>query len=126
MSININSKVVSRLFTNIFDFSHGKKSDKVIDRLNDFDYEFKKHFIADFFDTDGGRASTSIALCNSSKKAIDFVKTFLDAEKITSKIYSQSKDRHTWHILYIVKKDKNKLFNLLNLKNKRKYAAGGT
>ena len=126
VSININSKVISRIFTNLFEFSHGKKSDKVIDRLCDFDYEFKKHFIAGFFDTDGGRASTSIALCNSSKKAIDFVKTFLDAEEITSKIYSQSKGIHKWHILYIIKKDKNKLLGFLDLKNKRKFAAEGT
>ena len=125
VSININSKVIYRIFTNLFNFSHGKKSDKVIDRLKDFDYEFKKHFIAGFFDTDGGRASTSIALCNSSKKAIDFVKTFLDAEEITYKIYSQSKGIHKWYILYIIKKDKNKLFGLLDLKNERKFAADG-
>lgn len=124
VTLLVNSKVIHRIFTNIFGFSSGKKSDTVIDFVSSVPAKMRASFIAGFFDTDGGRSGTSIALCNSSVKAISFVQNFLLTNRIPCKVYKQTKGNSTWYLLFISKKYIDAFRALVPLKNESKYATG--
>lgn len=119
ITISINSKVVSRLFTNLFRFSYGKKSDKTIDFIQGLPVELQRHFVAGLFDTDGGRSAGSFSFCNSSKKTALFVKSFLEKQKIKTRFYSQAKGACKWYQVRVPKIDKIKFLGVLPLKKRK-------
>ncbi len=125
VNIIVNSKVVSRILTNVFGFSYGKKSDKVIDFVKQFPEELQLYFITGLLDTDGGISASSFSFCNSSKKTVLFVKDFMEKQNLATKFYEQSKENFKWYQVRIPLKDKNKFLKTFPLKNKRKYAGGG-
>ena len=125
ITILINSKIVSRFFTNLFHFSSGKKSDIVIDFIKKLPQELQLFFVAGLFDTDGGVSGSSFAFCNSSKKTALFVRSFLSKIKIETKFYPQSKNEFKWYLVYVCGKHKNDFLQKLPLKNGSKYASGG-
>ena len=124
ITLSINSKIISRLLTNIFSFSYGKKSAKTIDIIRKLPRDLQLGFVAGLFDTDGGVSGTSYSFCNSSKKAVLFVRDFLSREGISTNLFKQKKDRFRWYQVYIIKRNKEKFLKLLPLKNKSKYATG--
>ncbi|MBI2530405.1 MAG: LAGLIDADG family homing endonuclease [Candidatus Diapherotrites archaeon] len=124
ITLSINSKIISRLLTNIFSFSYGKKSAKTIDIIKELPRSLQLGFVAGLFDTDGGVCWNSYSFCNSSKKAVLFVRDILSKEGILTKLYPQKNGKFKWYQVYIIKKDKEKFLKLLSLKNKSKYATG--
>ncbi len=125
ITIKISSKIVSRFFTNNFDFSYGKKSDEVIDFVKKIPKELHLYFVAGLFDTDGGVSGNSFAFCNSSKKTALFVKEFLEKQKIKTRFYPQKKGPFRWYLVFIPASDKFKFLKAMPLKNESKYAGGG-
>ncbi len=124
ITLSINSKIVSRLLTNIFSFSYGKKTAKTIDIIKKLPRDLQLGFVAGLFDTDGGVCWNSYSFCNSSKKTVLFVRDILSKENILTKLYPQKKGKFRWYQVYIIKRDKEKFLKLLSLKNKSKYATG--
>ncbi len=125
VNIIINSKVVSKILTNVFSFSYGKKSDNVIDFVKQFPEYLQLHFITGLLDTDGGISANSFSFCNSSKKTVLFVKDFMEKQNLSTKFYKQTKGKFKWYQIRIPLKDKNRFLKTFPLKNKRKYAGGG-
>lgn len=126
ITVSINSKIVSRFFTQLFNFTYGKKSDRVIDSIKTLSPELQFYFIAGLFDTDGGISGDSFAFCNSSKKTTRFVEDFLNLKNIETRFYKQSKGRFKWYQVRIPRSNKNKFLLTFPLKNKRKFATGET
>jgi len=108
ITIKVSSKIVSRFFTNLFNFSYGKKSDQVIDFIKKLPKNLHLYFVAGLFDTDGGVSGNSFAFCNSSKKTALFVQAFLEKQKIKTRFYSQRKGSFKWYQVRIPKVDKLK------------------
>lgn len=121
VNINANSKIVSRVLTNVFGFSYGKKTDTPIDFVQKFPDNLQLQFIAGLWDTDGGKSGKTFAFCNSSKKMVLYVKDFMEKNYIETKFYEQHKGPFTWYLLFVRTRDTEKFLNLFPLKNARKY-----
>ena len=120
--LDICSKIITRIFTNILRFSYGKKKDDVIDYVETMPITLQKSFIAGLFDTDGGKSWNSYSLGNTSFKAINFVRRFLESHKISTKTYKQIYTTSTYYHLRIHPKDKEEFFSIVPVKNKSKFS----
>jgi len=125
ITITLNSKVISRFFTNIFNFKRGKKSDQVFDFIENLPAELQLAFVIGLFDTDGGRSGSSFAFCNSSYRAALFVKTMLGQKGVKTRLYHQTKNDSEWYLVRIPIAYKKKFLDSFSLKNKNKFATGG-
>lgn len=119
--IMINSKIVSRILTNVFGFSYGKKTDCVIDFVKLFPDPLQVHFAAGLLDTDGGRSGKTFAFCNSSQKIVLYISSLFEKYGIRSRFYAQNKGRFKWFLLFVRPSDSQKFLNSFPLKNSRKY-----
>lgn len=122
ISITINSKIVSRIFTNVFHFVHGKKSDAVIDFIRQFPDNLQLAFITGLLDTDGGKSGDSFAFCSSSEKTALYVKDFFEQKLLPTKLYYQQYGKYSWYQVRIPIRGKAKFLETFPLKNERKYA----
>ncbi len=124
VAITIYSKIISRIFTNIFGFVYGKKSDVVIDQIRKLPRALQKAFVTGLLDTDGGKSGGSFAFCSASEKTALFVKEFLESNLLSTKLYFQKYGKYSWYQVRVPVKDKNKFLAAFQLKNERKYADG--
>ena len=121
VEIDINSKIVSRILTNVFGFSYGKKIDKPVDFVLQFPERLQLYFIAGLLDTDGGYSGKTFAFCNSSKKMVLYVKNFMEKRNIPTRFYAQKKGPFEWFLLFVPARSRQRFLETFPLMNERKY-----
>lgn len=125
VAVTINSKVVSRMLTNIFGFAYGKKIDKPVDFVLQFPEHLQLYFIAGLLDTDGGYSGKNFAFCNSSKKMVLYVKDFMEKHSIETRFYPQRKGPFEWFLLFVQSRSRQKFLDTFPLLNERKFGNAG-
>ncbi len=119
--IAINSKIISRIFTNLLGFSYGKKKPSMLKYVYLWSKPLQKHFIAGLFDTDGGKSWNSYMFGNTSRPMILFVKKFLENNHIRTKLYRQVYPTSIYYHVFILPKYKNRFLGLIPLQNTSKF-----
>lgn len=121
--ISIRNKELHNVLSNIIGIPTGKKSDIIkIPKIIKNNKEYLKHFIAGFFDTDGGFKGNSIGFCSASNQIIDELITYLIRFKINSSKdkWINKKYNKEYYALKIRKVDIAKFIETIPLKNKEK------
>ncbi len=119
--ICIRNKQLYNFFNETLKIPLGKKSDII--KIPDFlTKEQTKHFLAGFFDTDGGIRGRGIGYCSASKQIITEINQYLDSIKIKNSIDSwiNKKYQKEYYGIRIKKSLINSFIKTIPLKNTKK------
>ena len=82
--------------------------------------EYHAHFLAGLLDTDGGKKGSGFGLCTASAELGTFCKEMFTKNKIPFKSCPWLYKGHTYHQIYVHKRDAAKIIACIPLKNPEK------
>ena len=120
--ISVRSKILQNTLNLELDIPLGKKSRKIFIPKNIKDKEEVNHFIAGFFDTDGGFRGNSIGFCSASKRIIKEVSEYLNSINIenSTECWINKKYDKEYYGMKIRKKHIHRFLKAIPLKNSKK------